>query len=293
MAQPLCQNVPAFCLACLGTDNKFTAEQVLKRWKYIYFRIDVVSFGADGDSRELKSMQVSSHLMALSSNPMGLLSPLDSSEQIVIPSEQRKWYALKKPTAIAYVQDMVHVAVKLKSRLIKPSIILPIEKYIAGVHHLGLVHCNFNKDERALRERDINHKDKQNYEAVLRTTSKNVFEILKCIPDAKGTSAYLYALRCVVDSYLDKSLHPLVRVKKAWFAVFFMRYWCQWILHSSHYTLGNNFITVNAYNICIELNAHSLISFLLTLRKLSPNSGFHPSLLGSQSCEKAFELLAV
>ena len=26
MAQPLCQNVLAFCLACLGTDNKFTAE---------------------------------------------------------------------------------------------------------------------------------------------------------------------------------------------------------------------------------------------------------------------------
>ena len=160
--------------------------------------------------------------------------------------------------------DMVPVAVKLKSRLIKPSIILPMGKYIAGVHHLRLVHCNFNKDEHALRERDINHKDKQNYEAALRMTNKNVFEILKCIPDAKGTSAYLYALRCVVDSYLDKSLHPLVHVKKVWFAVFFMRYWRQWILHSSHYTLGNNFITLNAY-ICIELNAHSLISFLLTL----------------------------
>ena len=28
MAQPLSQNVPAFCLACLGTDNKFTAEHI-------------------------------------------------------------------------------------------------------------------------------------------------------------------------------------------------------------------------------------------------------------------------
>ena len=118
-------------------------------------------------------------------------------------------------------------------------------------------------------------------------TSKNVFEILNCIPDAKGTSAYLQALRCVVDSFLDKCLHPLDHIKKAWFAVFFMRYWHQWILHSSRYTLGNNFITLNAY-MCIELNAHYLISFLLTLRTLSPNGGFHPSLLGSQSCEKAF-----
>ena len=40
---------------------------------------------------------------------------------------------------------------------------------------------------------------------------------------------------------------------------------------------------------CIELNGHSLISFLPTLRLLSPNGGFHPSLLDSQSCEKAFQ----
>ena len=76
--------------------------------------IDVVSFGADGDSCELKSMQVSSHLMAPSSNLMGLLSPSNTSQQIVIPQDWRKWYVLKKPTAIAYVQDTVHVAIKPK-----------------------------------------------------------------------------------------------------------------------------------------------------------------------------------
>ena len=53
MAQPLARGVPAFCLACLGTNNKFTSEFVLKRWQYIYteckkFGITVVSFGADG-----------------------------------------------------------------------------------------------------------------------------------------------------------------------------------------------------------------------------------------------------
>ena len=40
-------------------------------------------------------------------------------------------------------------------------------KYIARIHHLRRVHYNFNKDEHALRERDTNHKDKHNYEAVL------------------------------------------------------------------------------------------------------------------------------
>jgi len=35
MAQPLCSSVPSICLACLGTDNKFKAEDVMLRWKYI------------------------------------------------------------------------------------------------------------------------------------------------------------------------------------------------------------------------------------------------------------------
>ena len=36
-AQPLCQNVPAFCLACLGTNNKFTTEHDCAKTMEVYF----------------------------------------------------------------------------------------------------------------------------------------------------------------------------------------------------------------------------------------------------------------
>ena len=36
MAQPLKSSAPAFILGCMTTDNKFTAEHVLKRWSHIY-----------------------------------------------------------------------------------------------------------------------------------------------------------------------------------------------------------------------------------------------------------------
>ena len=36
MAQPLSDSVPAFCLVCLGTNNKFTSDLLLKRWNYIF-----------------------------------------------------------------------------------------------------------------------------------------------------------------------------------------------------------------------------------------------------------------
>ena len=294
MAQPLCKGVPAFCLACMGTNNKFTADLVLKRWLYLFSEckkrgITVASFGADGDSRELKAMQVSAQLLFKSPTPQSFITPSSSLQKLPIPSDWLSWFAVRKPTAVAYVQDIVHVAVKLKSRLVKPSIVLPLGKYLAGVHHLRLVQCTFGKDQHGLRERDIDHKDKQNYDAVMRMTSKACMELLSQIPDAKGTHAFLEVIRSVIDSFLDKELDAPTRVEKAWYAVFFMRYWRQWLLCNPHYTLGNNFITLNAY-ICIELNAHSLITFLMTVRDLlqSENQCFVPWVLGSQSCEKIF-----
>ena len=57
------------------------------------------------------------------------------------------------------------------------------------------------------------------------------------------------------------------------------------------YSLEKNFITSNAYK-CIELNAHSLIIYMMTIRDhpVSDNQDrlFTPWLLGSQSCEKVF-----
>ena len=65
MAQCVSPTVPGFCLACIGTNSSFTATDVLKRWRYIYLEswkrnITIISFGADGDSRLLRAMKISS-----------------------------------------------------------------------------------------------------------------------------------------------------------------------------------------------------------------------------------------
>ena len=36
MAQSLCLKASPFYLACIGSDNKFTAQYVMLRWKHIY-----------------------------------------------------------------------------------------------------------------------------------------------------------------------------------------------------------------------------------------------------------------
>ena len=55
-------------------------------------------------------------------SPSSLLTPQKHPENFT-------WFRVKYSTSIAYVQDPVHVAVKLKTRMTKPSTVLPIGKY--------------------------------------------------------------------------------------------------------------------------------------------------------------------
>ena len=82
-----------------------------------------------------------------------------------------------------------------------------------------------------------------------------------------------------VDSYLDMSLSPLERVEKSWYANFFVGYWREWILLSERYTLKWNFITNNVY-LCIELNAHALLTFLMNARDNANKNYLVSSFLG-------------
>ena len=81
-----------------------------------------MSFSGDGDSRLMKVMRVSVCSSRIESH---LRVP--NLGKISIPSE---WFWIKNPSNIAFVQDVVYIAVKLKSRL--------VGDYIAGVHHLQI-----------------------------------------------------------------------------------------------------------------------------------------------------------
>lgn len=59
---------------------------------------------------------------------------------------------------------------------------------------------------------------------------------------------------------------------------------------SNKYTLSECFISSNCYT-CIEINAHSLIKFVIKLRRSNKPSLFAPTLLGSQANESSFRQL--
>ena len=163
-------------------------------------------------------------------------------KSVSTPSSWSEWFWSHRPSTVVYVQDVVHIAVKLKSRLIKPSVLLPMCSFVAGVHHLQILQIFFVKDVHGLRERDI---ARQNVDAVLHIV--RALSHLDKLPDVAATKEFIVLIQCVIDSYLDKGIDPLSRIEKIWYATFLLRYWHQWILQHSNYTLQNNFITQNAY----------------------------------------------
>ena len=74
-----------------------------------------------------------------------------------ISDKWKSWFVLQNPTSIvAYVQDSIHLAVKLKARVMKTSIIiLPFRNFVAGIHHLWIVQEAYGKDQHGLCEKDL------------------------------------------------------------------------------------------------------------------------------------------
>ena len=129
-------------------------------------------------------MKISSqHKVHSMDKNLSSLSSSISTSCLKLPKEWT-WFWIEKPTPILYIQDYVHIAVKLK---LQPSVILPLGHYLAGSHHLRILVDTFAKDQHGIRQQDLNHQDKQNFDAVTLNTSSSVLAVL---PDAKGTLKY-------------------------------------------------------------------------------------------------------
>ena len=112
----------------------------------------------------------------------------------------------------------VHIAVKLRCRLLKPSIVLPMGAYISSAHLKILVKL-MGKDKHGIRARNLDFKDKQNFAAVEHLFMAS--NLLNNFPDALGTKYYLEVSKVAVYSYLDKSISPEQRLEDIWYATFF------------------------------------------------------------------------
>lgn len=275
MLQPLANKAAAFCLALWGTDNRFEFTSVSLRWEWMIkafsdVGLEIVAFSSDGDSRLLKAMT----LRTFSSK-----SP-------------QKWPWFKADLDVSLpvcVQDPIHILVKLKSKLLKPSEIIPMgKKHLASRGHIvQLISC-VSKDQHEISMSFMDSKDKMNHRAAQKLCDEKVTTSMReAVPESEATATYLDMMRDVSSAFMEPSLLPLDRIKTMWEWIFFLRHWRTWIQSNPDYTLGHNFISQNSY-ICLELNAHALINLIRKLRDSEDPHLFLIWLVSSQACEKFF-----
>jgi len=147
MAQPVIDINHSFCVSIFGTDNRFECEDVLKRWQKMKQLADIegihiLGFSSDADTRILKAMEISCNEQI----------SLDSdSNQIEKNSNDRSWtwYHMGQNNSFnegqICIQDSIHIATKLRTRLLNRKITLIIGKHVATVEHLYTLISEKNK----------------------------------------------------------------------------------------------------------------------------------------------------
>lgn len=277
MAKPLGSS-PSFCLLIFGTNGKYTAEDVSKRWNSVTEHLNkvgitTIALASDSDPRYNASMRRNSQLGV-------------SSTSII----KKEWFKCGDDLAPPfYYQDTIHILTKMRnfflSTKVNGSRQLPFgNKWCITISHLERLYEKGNKHEHGLTKTILNPIDRQNFFSAKCMCAKKVTDALKSIPNSKATVKYLEIMRDVMDAFMEESLSPKERLRKIWYSLFLVRLWRKFINTSKKWELKTNFLTANCYS-CLELNAHSLVKTILYLKTSNNEKFFMPTQYNSQSCE--------
>lgn len=181
------------------------------------------------------------------------------------------------PSRLAFIQDNIHLILKLRNRLLAVGVVLVMGTKQVSVGHLKYLIRFFPKSEHGLIMTDICPDDRQNFHSMSNLMEVNVVKMLEeHVADSEATVLYLK-----ICSEISSSLYRI------WHGLYFLRIWRDWLLKNKAYSLKENFITYNAY-MCVEINAYFLIHLIVKLRDENRKEQFLPVFFSSQTCESTF-----
>lgn len=273
MAQPLSKLAPPFCVMVFGTNGKYKASEVQRRWSFITEElkkngIEVISWAADSDPRFNCAM---TRLLQL-----GTLQP-----------ELPPWFNARfdRGRFIPF-QDVVHIGTKLRNRLLNHQ--LQFGTHIITVNHLQSLLRSVSKTEHNLSETTINPKDRQNFDSVLKICNEKCIQLLATnINKSEGTVFYLKIMDKILRAFLDRRLTPLERIRHLWVSTFLLRIWKEFVVSSPRLKIEKHFISTYCYA-CVEINAHSLVMYISYLKQFQLDHRFDAEFVSSQPCENMF-----
>ncbi|CAF3235280.1 unnamed protein product [Rotaria sp. Silwood2] len=317
MIQPICINnqiSPSFALAAYGTNGKYTALDIIRRW-YTNFEesssrgIRIVGYSTDTDPKYLLAMMlVSGFFGVLINSPKSKHSSL---LKVAIPTSW-SWFYLPAEQLFLFMQDATHVCTKLRNRLLQSSAIMMMGENVISIDYLLQLIESQSKFKHNLVKSDICPRDKQNYRSCEKLCA--ALEYLKEISGSDATVVYINIIRCVIIAFIDTSTTTSDRIYHAWLAVFLCRLWRTWLdlipkrqLNKRISEMNNiseiakdkfkqkttkrNFFITSPSFLCLEINAHNFTYLtLLVAENQLPIETLNVFLFNSQTCERFFQL---
>lgn len=189
------------------------------------------------------------------------------------------------------IQDPIHIATKLRNRMLKASIVMPMGKKQVSISHIKILIHNVPKDTHGLVASDIIPEDRQNYGSFVKMTAPRVLSALEShVIDSEATVMYLRICIQITSAFTEIDLSPLDRIHLIWHSLYFIRAWRKWIESIEKYSLDKNFLSTNAFT-CIELNAYGILHLIVKFRKMDAPELFLTAFFQSQTCEQLFRQL--
>lgn len=233
LIEPLLKNTSSlvhsrpYIISAYGTNHKYTAIDVLRKWVYLYGEckqrnINLVGFASDCDPRYLKAMQISLGFFTHAPN-IDLLSGNNNLLNVNIPSNW-SFFFLRSIQPYLCMQDGIHLVTKVRNRLLSETASMSINSQHINVNHLFYIMENYPKIDHNLVKSDVFPHDRQNYSSCVKITSDDVLNLLKEI-NAKATYVYLYLLKLIILTYVKSDTDILSRLYYGWIVTFSYRMW--------------------------------------------------------------------
>ncbi|CAF1363449.1 unnamed protein product [Rotaria sordida] len=299
LIEPILKNLSSlvhsrpFIISSYGTNNKYTAVDVLRKWMFMYNEckkknINIVGFSADAEPRNLKAMQLSLGFFAKTPN-IDLLSGNNTLLKINIESPWN-FFFIRLVQPYLCMQDGIHLVTKIRNRLLSETASMSINNQEIDVNHLFYIIQNYPKIDHNLVHSDVFPHDRQNYSSCLKITSDDVLNLLKHI-NASATYVYLYLLKLIILTYVKADTDILARLYYGWIVTFSYRMWWSSLQIKRNFSQkekDNCFITRAAW-LSSELNVHCLTAIIILVSEgRLPSYAINTHLFSSQPCEATF-----
>ena len=216
-----------FILSAYGTKNTANSPDILQRWICLHSecrrrQIRLVGFSTDCDPRQLRAMQLSLGFFAQLSN-LDMIGTNPDVFDIEIPANWH-FFFMRPVQLYLCMQDGVHLATKLRNRLLSKKAAMCIGGQRVDVKHLSNLIENHSKIDHNLVKSDVFPQDKQNYSSCLKITSDDVLDLLKA-KDTMATYVYLHLMQLTILTYISKNTSIHDRLFHGWTVALTYRMW--------------------------------------------------------------------